>query len=300
MQRLLIVYNPHSSRHADVWEKVLTPAKKLTGYMVGRYEGEKTSPDANIKKLAKLIQEGDMVLAAGGDATGVIAANALMQSGKKAELAVLPFGNFNDLARTLRLNTLEDALTAKKVKYYPLGIYVDGKFWRWATCYVTMGMTGEAVKLYDAPKMRKKLKSKFGRDVSSYTELAKWYLKNRHKKQFIPDFALNGRAQDPRTSDYAAVNGRFMARVMRGREDYLDPRKFKSMTDRLTSGWRLTKLMTRSMVDQVPGKETKGDVLEFLRPGMVELQAEGESKVFEKAHKIEVRKGDGWFWARQK
>ena len=161
MQRLLIVYNPHSSQYHGVREKVLTPAKKLAGYMVGKYEVAATNPDDNIKRLAKLIQDDDLVLAAGGDATGVIAANAVMKSGKKAELAVLPFGNFNDLARTLRLENLDDVLKAKKVKFYPLGIYVDDKFWRWATCYVTIGMTGEAVRLYDEPGMRKKLKSKF-------------------------------------------------------------------------------------------------------------------------------------------
>ena len=73
-------------------------------------------------------------------------------------------------------------------KYYPLEIFVDGKFVRYATCYVTVGMMGEAVKLYNKPKMRKTLKTVFGRKIGSYTKLAKWYFKNRHKKQFLPAF----------------------------------------------------------------------------------------------------------------
>ena len=114
MQRVLIIYNPRSSRYADVREKVLTPARKLSGYMIGKYEVAPTNPDDNMKKLAKLIQDGDLVISAGGDATGVIATNAVMKSGKKAELAALPFGNFNDLARTLQLESLDDVLKAKK------------------------------------------------------------------------------------------------------------------------------------------------------------------------------------------
>ena len=299
MQRVLIIYNPRSSRYADVREKVLTPAKKLSGYMIGKYEVAPTNPDDNMKKLAKLIQDGDLVISAGGDATGVIATNAVMKSGKKAELAALPFGNFNDLARTLQLETLDDVLKAKKVKFYPLGVYVDDKFWRWATCYVTIGMTGEAVRLYDEPEMRKKLKSQFGREVTSYTALAGWYFRNRHKKQFLPDFAMNGKAQDPRVTDYAAVNGRYMARVMRGREDYMDSKRFRSVTERMSSLVRMANLMGRSILNRVPGEDTTGDVLEFLRLGTVELQAEGERGKFEGAHKIEVKKGDKYFIARQ-
>ena len=186
------------------------------------------------------------------------------------------------------------------MKFYPLGVYADGEFWRWATCYVTMGMTAEAVKLYDAPAMRKKLKSEFGRKVTSYTELIKWYFKNRRKRQFIPGCMVNRRAEDPRISDYAAVNGRYMARVMRGREDFLDARKFRSVTDRLTDFWRLASLMTKSILDRVPGEDTEGDKMEFFEPSRIEVQAEGESKVFEGVRQIEVKKTGEYFYALSK
>lgn len=321
MQRIIIVYNPRSSRFSDVEKEVLAPAKKLKGYLIGKYEVEKTNLDANINKLSKLIKDKDIVIAAGGDATGIIASNGILKSDKDATLAVLPYGNFNDLSRTLGIKKFDDifeksvtwaggraggtpdarsrqastvgetARSGPAQKLYPLEIIVDGKLFRYATCYVTIGMTAEAVKLYDKPKMRRKLKKSFGRNFTSYTELGSWYFKNRHKKQFMPAFKLNGVLQHKKTSDYAAVNGNSMARVMKGREDYKDPKIFHSETDRLTNLWRLVKLMIRSIFFCVPGKETTKDIIEFLEPATVEIQTEGEWKKFENIKKIEVRKG---------
>lgn len=294
MKRLFIVYNPRSSRYLDVKEGVLEPVRELQGYMVGKYEVEKTDVDQNAAKLAKLLKDDDMVLAAGGDATAVIAVNAIMLSGKDVRLAVLPYGNFNDLARTLGTKSFDDVFKKETTvrKLYPLEIIVDDKHFRYATCYVTMGMTAEAVKLYDSPRLRKKLKTRVGRAIGSYTELTGWYFKHRHKKTFIPEFRLNGELQPKKTSDYAAVNGRSMARVMKGGDDYYKPKQFRSETDRLTSFWRLFRLMFKSIFFRVPGTETKGDILEFLELSKVEVQAEGESRVFEGIKKIEIRKAE--------
>ncbi len=295
MRRLIIVYNPRSSRFVDVKREVLEPVKALKGYMVGKYEVEPTDVDKNAAKLSKILEDGDLVISAGGDATGVISSNAILKSKKDATLAVLPYGNFNDLARTLGIKKVEDAIrnarNARNVRgLYPLEIYVDGKFWRYATCYVTIGMTAEAVELFDEPKTRKKLQKGHKSSWRSYFYLMFWYFKNRRKKQFIPDFSLNGQKQHRKTSDYAAVNGRSMCRVMKGGYDYRVPEKFRSMTDRLTSFPRLFVLMAKSILVRTPGSETTGDVLEFEKPAAVELQAEGEYRIFENIKKIEVRK----------
>ncbi len=294
MKRLIIVYNPNSSRATDIRHEVLERAKELNGYIVGRYEVKNTDINDNIKSLAECLENDDLVLSVGGDATGAIAVNAILVSDKDVKLAVLPYGNFNDLARTLRTNSFESVFLneVSEREFYPLEIYVDGKFFRYATCYVTIGMTAEAVKIYDTPKVRKKLKRKFGRKISSYTELASWYFKNRRKHIFIPEFKLNGVLQSKKISDYAAVNGRSMARVMKGGEDYRDPVYFRSEVDHLTNFYRLVKLMSRSILSRIPGKATAGDVLEFINPATVTLQAEGESQTFENIKKIEIRKGE--------
>lgn len=194
-------------------------------------------------------------------------------------------------ARRREPSTVGETVVAGPVqRLYPLEIYVDGKFFRYATCYVTIGMMAEAVGLYNEPKMRKILKTKCGRDIGSYTNLAGWYFKNRRKKVFLPDFKLNGNLQPKKTSDYAAINGKYVARVMRGREDYKSPTIFHSKTDRLTSFWRLFNLMAKSILFHVPSSETKGDILEFIEPATIELQAEGESKTFRNVKTIEIRK----------
>lgn len=292
MRRLIVIYNPRSSRFADVSETVLKKLTDLKGYMVGKFEVEKGNVDDNAVKLAKILKDGDLVVSAGGDATGVIAVNAILKSNKDVILGVLPYGNFNDLSRTLGTKNLNDIIGKhqKTTKFYPLEIYVDDKFFRYATCYTTIGMMAEAVRIYDQPKMRRILKTAHGRNVGSYTNLAKWYFKNRRKKQFLPEFKLNGVLQPQKTSDYAAINGRHMARVMQGGEYYKSSRTFRSETDRLTNFWRLIKLMTKSIFVRVPGEETNGDVLEFVQPGIVEIQAEGEYKTFENVKKIEIRK----------
>lgn len=291
MKRIILVYNPHSSRYQDVQKEVLAPARELKGYMIGKYEVEPTDVDKNAIKLAKIIKNDDLILSVGGDATAVISANAIIRSNKDAHLSALPYGNFNDLAHTLGTKTLTDVIDKAPTKLYPLEILVDNKLFRYATCYVTIGMTAEAVKLYDTPSLRKKLKSGFGRKIGSYTSLAGWYFKNRHKKVFLPEFKLNGVKKHPKTSDYAAVNGHYMARVMRGGEDYLKPKTFRSETDRLTNFWRLTKLMLKSIFHRIPGSDTTGDTLEFLQPANVELQAEGEYIKLENINSITIRKG---------
>ncbi len=294
MRRLLIVYNPRSTRFVDVEKEVLSKARDLKGYMVGKYEVEPTDVDKNAAKFAKLVKDGDLVISAGGDATGIIASNGIIKSGKNATLAVLPYGNFNDLARTLGTKTFGQVfsknVTTKKL--YPLEIYVDSKFFRYATGYVTIGMTAEAVELFDEPKFRTYMQKGHKSSWRSYIALAKWYFKNRHKKDFVPPFTLNGKPTKNKISDYCALSGRSMCRVMKGGDDYLKPKVFHSENCRLTNFWRLTKLMTLAIFKRTPGTETTGDVLEFLKPATVELQAEGEYRVFKNIKKIEIKKGD--------
>ncbi len=292
MQRLLLVYNPHSSQFCHVKEEILNHPEYFRGMQLGKYEIKKIGFEKNVENFSKLIRDGDVVLAAGGDATAAITVNAIMNSKKDARLAVLPYGNFNDLARTLNTRKIEEVLAnaMQPKKLYPLSIYVDGKFWRYASSYVTIGMTAEVCEIFDQKKIRKEMQKGRKTSVRSYFHMAAWYFKNRHKKTFLPEFTINGEAAPKGASDYAAVSGRSMCRVMKGGEDYLKPKKFRSMARKLTSFPKLFDLMVRSIFDRVPGNETGGDILEFLAPATVEIQAEGEYKMFHDIRKIEIRK----------
>ena len=331
MRRILLVYNPHSTNYCRVRSEILDHPNLFEGYAVAHHTIKKAPYATNLAATAKAIQDGDLVLALGGDATASVCANAILSSRRDATLAVLPYGNFNDLARTLgtmRFRDLgpysqkapekclegtvggydRDRRSAPPVTtgrrdsvperhflapslLYPLQIFVNGEFWRYATCYVTIGMTAEAVELFDEPKFRAYMKKGHKSSWRSYLALAKWYFKNRHKKTFIPEFTLNGHATKPGISDYCALSGRSMCRVMKGGDDYRKPKVFRSENCRLTSFPRLFKLMAQAILFRTPGTPTTCDLLEFKNPATIELQAEGEYQVFKDVKTVEVKKG---------
>ncbi len=294
MQRLLIIYNENSSQYVHVREEVLSRLPDLKGYIIGKYIIKKTNFEDNVACLAKILKNNDIVISAGGDATAAVSANAIIKSGKDVTLGVLPYGNFNDLARTLGIKKFEDILNklSHRKNLYPLDIIVDGKHWRYASCYVTMGMTGEAVEIFDQPKVRKTLQKGRKSSWRSYLGLAKWYFKHRYDKIYLPGLSINGIKQHKKTSDYAAVSGKSMCRVMKGGDDYLKPKVFRSTARPLANFWNLFILMAKSILYRVPGAETTGDILEFEIPATIELQAEGEYKVFKDVKKIEIKKGE--------
>lgn len=293
MSRLILIYNPNSSNYRRVKKDVLDKREEIfKGYELSEYTIKKIGFESNVKNLKKEIKDGDLCFALGGDATAAITANAILESEKDATLAVLPYGNFNDLARTLGTMRLKDLdLALKPIKLYPLEIYVDGKFWRYATCYVTIGMTAEAVELFDEPKFRKYMQKGHKSSWRSYLALAKWYFKNRRKKIFLPEFTINGKKTVKKASDYAAVSGKSMCRVMKGGEDFKRPNVFRSKAYKTISFPRLFMLMAKSILHRTPGDDTKGDILEFKDKATVELQAEGEYQTFENIKEIEVKKG---------
>lgn len=293
MSRLILIYNPNSSNYRRVKKDVLDKREEIfKSYELSEYTIKKIGFESNVKNLKKEIEDGDLCFALGGDATAAITANAILESEKDATLAVLPYGNFNDLARTLGTMKLKDLdLASKPIKLYPLEIYVDKEFWRYATCYVTIGMTAEAVELFDEPKFRKYMQKGHKSSWRSYLALAKWYFKNRKKKIFLPEFTINGKKTVKKASDYAAVSGKSMCRVMKGGEDFKRPNVFRSKAYKTISFPRLFMLMARSILHRTPGDDTKGDILEFKDKATVELQAEGEYQTFENIKEIEVKKG---------
>ena len=329
MKRLFVVYNKRSSNYVRVKDEFLSKLPQLKSCTIGKYDVSQSNDfEKNVAQLSKCLKDGDTVIAAGGDATSSVCLNAILKSKKDATLGVLPYGNFNDLARTLGMMSGEemlgwvtgmscrrasgawqgederrspmamgraDAAQGKTIPdrthpFYPLIITIDGALWRYAACYVTIGMTAESVVIFDDPKIRSKMREGHKSSWRSYLQLASWYFKNRHSKVFLPDFKINGVEQPHKTSDYAAVNGRSMSRVMKGGDDYLKPDIFRSETEKTTSFPRLFVLMAKSILHRTPGHDTTGDILEFDAPATVTLQCEGEYRTFENIKKIEVRK----------
>lgn len=481
LKKLIVVYNPRSSKHAAVEREVLAPARKLSGWLVGKYEVKGVGLSDNAAELAKLLNDGDLVIAAGGDGTAAMAANGVMQSGKDVTLGVLGYGNFNDLARMLGVKRaveygdeyvggvteIIERYEAGKVKeIYPLEAIVDGKHWRYAPCYLSLGLFAESTAVFDEPKVREKLKTGKKHMFFSIWTLAKWYFQNR-KREFLPEGSLSemegvvevemsekeeeseqgvgeevveaeGRKDDKAdkadveleregkvdagsielerefeavkterdaerkkfkkllraakkqqllemkagarekmleagtqtkaklaiagkgaknkmlnagirvqdkvvglsgkargkheqdipeiiiegaevverrkseekknaacavektegkelkkgATDYIAVNGPTLAKMMRGGKYYRKPGEFRSTVVRLGSFWRLVGFMICSVLFRVPGKKTVGDVVRFKERGNVMIQAEGEYEMLEGVKKIEVRRAE--------
>lgn len=294
LKKLMIVYNPRASHYAAVETEVLAPLRGLKGWMVGKYQIKPTDFDDNVRQLARVLTDDTLMIVAGGDGTAAIATNAVMESGKDVTMGVLGFGNFNDIARMLGAGSVQEILQsyeAGKVKdLYALEMRLDGERWRYAPSYFTVGMFAQSTEVFEEEKVRKQLRT--GKKGLSFSvrQLAKWYFRN-HRECGLPTGKLNGEALPKRATDYIALNGRTMARVMKGGEWFLKSGEFWSSVRRLGSFSRLMKFMLRSMRKQVPGTATEGDVLIFGEESEVEVHAEGEfARV--RVQKIEVKKAE--------
>lgn len=299
MKRLILVYNPRSSHYLRVKEEVVDRLRGLKGWMLGKFEVADTDVDDNACRLAKILRDGDVVIAAGGDGTANIAINGIMQSEhQNIRIGVLGYGNFNDMARTFGKLSLDEIMQnvghAKEV--WPLECSINGKHWRYGVCYFTIGMFAEACAVFDHPKTRKALQKGKKSMFFSLSVLVRWWLKQRKKHRFMPEFSLgdlNGNFVTSKgASDYMAINGRTVAKMMRGGKYSEQKDCFLSATGVMTKFWPLAIMMLRSILKRIPGEESNYDCLIFRRPAKMMFQAEGEYKMIENVSMVEVRKSE--------
>lgn len=281
MYRLIIVFNSKSSRSVVAQREIFERARKLPGFLVGKYEVLPTNVDDNALKLAKILQDGDLVVAVGGDATASIGMNGCLLSEKDVAFSALSFGNFGDVAHNfgdLDFSEVIRLFSEKKMKeFYPINVTVDGKHFRYAAGYTTVGMMAESVEIFNQEKNRDKMRKKKRTEFSSYQWLAKWYFKNR-KKEFLPN----------KVSDYFAINGKNIAKIMNG-EDFGFSQEFQGGKYKLAGFFSLCLFMARAIFSHIPGEKKRKDELFFSEKRAVTIQMEGESKDFV-CQKIEFSK----------
>lgn len=298
MKRLFVVYNPKSSHFALVKRDILDKLRDMPGAMVGKFEVDTTlNVDENARHLARILTTGDLVIAAGGDGTASIAINGIMMSrAQNVKLGVIGYGNFNDVSRSFGNLKLEDILKGSTKKVYPMECKINGKFWRYGMCYFTIGMFAEACAVFDAPRTRKTLRKGGRKTIYSLTTLVKWWFKNR-KNQFMPEsFHLGGASEEfiecKKISDYMAVNGRTVAKIMKGSDWFTRETGFLSMTGQMTKFRKLTPMMMRSVFKRIPGTESEYDCLVFPEASKIMIQAEGEYKKFAGVRTVEIAKSE--------
>ena len=263
--RVILVCNGKSTGHKRVEKEVVKPLREFILQQKGmtflRFDVESPTLEENAEKLSKLIMSGDVILTAGGDGTAGIGVNGIMQSGKDAKFYVIPYGNFNDIIQILRPNS------GKKV--YPIEALVDGKHFRYALAYFTVGMMAESTKIFDDEKVRRKLrKSKFNL-IFSLKTLLMWFFVNR-KKDYI---TIDGQ----KYSDILVVNGKNVARLMKGGEYYLGE-TFLYTEQRLNNLFAMVFFMLQAMFSGIPGKKLKNKTIHFEEKQRIFIQSEGEYK----------------------
>lgn len=263
--RVILVCNCKSTGHKRVEKEVVKPLREFIlrqkGMTFLRFDVESPTLEENAEKLSKLIMSGDVILTAGGDGTAGIGVNGIMQSGKDAKFYVIPYGNFNDIIQILRPNS------GKKV--YPIEALIDGKHFRYALAYFTVGMMAESTKIFDDEKVRRKLrKSKFNLIFSLKTLLMGFFV-NR-KKDYI---TIDGQ----KYSDILVVNGKNVARLMKGGEYYLGE-TFLYTEQRLNNFFAMVFFMLQAMFSGIPGKKLKNKRIRFEEKQRIFIQSEGEYK----------------------
>lgn len=263
--RVILVCNRKSTGYKRVEKEVVTPLREFILQQKGitflRFDVESPTLEENAEKLSKLIMDGDVVLVAGGDGTAGIGVNGIMQSGKDAKFYVIPYGNFNDIIQILRGNS------GKQV--YPIEALIDGKHFRYALAYFTVGMMAESTKIFDDEKVRRRLrKSKFNL-IFSLKTLLMWFFVNR-KKDYI---TIDGQ----KYSDILVVNGKNVARLMKGGEYYLGE-TFLYTEQRLNNFFAMVFFMLQAMFSGIPGRKLKEKTIHFEEKQRIFIQSEGEYK----------------------
>lgn len=296
LKKMLVIYNLRSSRQAAVEAGVFAELRNLRGWMVGKYAVKPTNFEENVANIEKLVDDGDLVIAAGGDGTTAMMINGVMRSGKDVTVGVLGYGNFNDVAGMLGEGSfaelMDDYAAGRISEMYPLEVKVNEKIWRYAAGYFTMGLLAESTKLMETKKMRKRLGTGRRGDFESLLAAIWWYLKNERKVR-LPAGKWNGAVMQKKVTDYLAVNSETLARIMKSEAIWSDAREFNSGVYRLGGFWRMVKFGLTCVFRKVPLERTMRDVIEFAVPSTVVVQTEGEYEKLEDVRKIEVGKGRG-------
>ena len=302
LKKLLLVYNARSSHHAEIEQGVLAPLRSLKGWMVGKYAIKPTSFDENAANLARLVGDGDLVLIAGGDGTATMAINAVLDSGKDATVAVLGYGNFDDIANMLGMRhataaegarylerAIEAFLQGQTQQLYPLEVKVNQQHWRYAPCYTSMGLLAQATTMLEETKIRQQANTGKRGAFYFWRKAVLWYLRH-HRKNYLPAGKLNAQPWPAKATDYLAVNGPTLAQIIKGGDWWRDRENFGSSLQRLGNFWAMSRFGLRSVTKGMPLVQTQQDVIEFDAPSSVQIHVEGEFEQLSDVKQVEITK----------
>jgi diacylglycerol kinase family enzyme len=272
--RIVFISNPRSSNHRKVKQQILNALKKQVGELV-EYKIVHTFYEDNVERISKLLEDGDLVIAAGGDGTASIVGNGIIASGKRSvTLGVLGYGNFNDLATSLngRHARVEQLLDAKKkVDFYPVGIALNGKHFRYSFMYADIGLVAGAVNEFEKAPERGRLQRGWANQFLSFMALLPYYLKNKRRYQ-LPESSLGAK----KLTDFFVVNGDRMAKFKIGRGFTGSAEMFGVFSLNTSSLLKNVPFTWHSVRGHMQLKHTKNYEVSFTQAVNIDFQSDGE------------------------
>ena len=283
-ERIVLVHNPNSTRDKRVQAGVIDPLHSAdidyTSFVT-----QHPGTEDNISDMREFFNDGDIILSAAGDGTGMQVANAVLREGHKdTYIGYLGYGNFNDLANRQRDPLALLSPTAQTVDSHPLTIDVNGEYWRDAPAYMTLGFTALAASQFGETTSREHMRNmpEWAKLAASIGQLGATYFRERNN--FLPPFSVSTSPMVQRAvTDYLAINSQHVGRIIRSRTDYAADNTFGVRTNDVSTIAKNIPFGIMSLAGQAPAEHVSQTSLDFEIPSVVPAQTEGE---FEMLHDV--------------
>jgi hypothetical protein len=277
VERIVLVHNPTSTRADDIARCVVAPLQN-EHIPYTDYPTKYADSEHNIDDMRSIFQDGDTLLCAGGDGTVMQVANAVLRNNHlNTRVGYLAYGNFNDLAGRTR-NPLELLNPAAQIaERYPLTITVDGRYWRDAPGYMTIGFTAVAASRFAHPEVREHMKRapEWAKLAASIGRLGITYFHDR--RTFLPPFSTN---ESPivhhAVTDIIALNNRHAGRIIRSETDYGTAATFGYHTADVSTIAKNIPFGLRALSGHAPLAPLSHLAIDFQTPASLPIQTEGE------------------------
>jgi diacylglycerol kinase family enzyme len=285
-RRVVLISNPRSSNYRKVARQVIGPLRQLASSLV-EYKIVHTFFEDNVERIGRLLQAGDLVVAAGGDGTAAITANAIMKADLPGVvLGVLGYGNFNDLATSVSGHRARvDRLLRyqKTLDLRLLEVAVNGEHFRYSTMYADIGLVAGAVNEFEKGPERHRLRHGWANQLLSFLALVPYYLKHR-KHYRLPASNL-----DRTATDFFAINGPRMAKFKTCR-GFLTSQAFGMATLNTEKFGANLPFIVRSVQGRMPLNVSGTHEIVFDHPASLDFQADGEYRKLEKVTSLKFSK----------
>lgn len=293
-ERLVVVTNPNSTQNNDVEQDVLLPLRHRG---VSFVHHETSSPDTatNTDDLREVLQSGDTVIVTGGDGTKMQAANAALAANlENVQFAMLPYGNYNDLAT--RNLSIDDIISGNVERYtvHPLSIEVNGTFERWAPSYATLGFTALLAETFSQPATREKLTGHTAvhRKLGNLAELGAGYFAHRDTK--LPPFRTSKSLHVHRAvTDVLLLNSKKAGGIIRSHDAYGALPYFGYREADVSTIMKNIPFGLAALAGRAPASRVSEMRIIFEHATSVPFQSEGEFKLLDNVSDIFVYKDPG-------